>query len=174
MSATVSVQTRGGSTVIVDAQDGHLLEEYTWCHRPSKRGAVLAWNKGIGGTVFLHQLIIAADKGMVIDHRNGNVCDNRRSNLRVCKQRDNARNMRAVRNKSCAFKGVARTNGVKQFRAYIWLDGKQKHLGSFDTQEEAAHVYDAAARFHFGEFCCVNFPQFQERSAIHDEVPCAE
>jgi hypothetical protein len=49
-------------------------------------------------------------------------------------------------------KGVSQQNaGSKLFYARIKLGGKQRYLGSFETVEEAATAYDAAARELFGE-----------------------
>ena len=165
----ITQTTAGGSDIKVDLEDAHILMERSWCHSPTS-GAVVAWDVSQKhNTSSLHRRIMNPKTGDVVDHKNGDVTDNRRSNLRVCSQKRNAWNMAMQKNKSVQFKGVALTASGK-FRAYIWLDGKQRHLGSFETPVEAAKKYDAAAREHFSEFCCVNFPRAGERSAFHDEV----
>ena len=168
MSEAYSVRVAGGSVVTVDAEDSAILSQYSWCHCP-KSTAVTAYNKGVGGNIRLHRLILQAPAGMLVDHRNGDVCDNRRSNLRVCNSNENQRNKRAVPGGGSRFKGVALMKNSNKFRAYIFVSRKQKHLGLFATEEEAARAYDAAARLHFGEFCCVNYPQGRERSALHTQ-----
>ena len=45
-----------------------------------------------------------------------------------------------------------------RFEAHIWNNGKQVHLGSFTTQEQAAHAYDAAALKMRGWGAETNFP----------------
>jgi hypothetical protein len=49
-------------------------------------------------------------------------------------------------------KGVRRDRG--RFRAEISIDRKRTNIGTFDTPEEAADAYRAAAIEHHGEFAC--------------------
>jgi hypothetical protein len=88
-----------------------------------------------------------------IDHVNGDSSDCRIANLRSCTPRQNSRNRRG--------RGAGGLKGVTQptqgrWRAMIYLDGKNTHLGFFGTKEEAAAAYDAVARRHFGEFARLN------------------
>jgi hypothetical protein len=41
------------------------------------------------------------------------------------------------------------------------VEGKEIHLGLFDTQEEAARVYDVAAKRYYKEFACLNFDELE-------------
>jgi AP2 domain len=56
------------------------------------------------------------------------------------------------------FKGVCITRAGK-WRAVIYIGRKQKYLGVYDTEEEAAHAYDASSIIHFGPEAKRNFMQ---------------
>ena len=107
--------------------------------------------------VYLHRLIMEPPDGMVVDHRNGNGLDCRRSNMRVCTHQENMRNRR----KTCGlsqFKGVSRHKWTGRWCADVNVDDKTIHLGLFDSEENAARAYDEAAQKHHGDFARLNFP----------------
>lgn len=60
-------------------------------------------------------------------------------------------------NKS-GFKGVFFSNAASKWTCQIKLEGKPKHLGLFQTPEEAAVAYDQAAFAAWGSDCYLNFP----------------
>jgi hypothetical protein len=60
------------------------------------------------------------------------------------------------------FRGVSLTHG--KFDAAIWAEGRMQHLGAFETAEEAARAYDAAARKLGKPADTLNFPN----DAAHD------
>lgn len=118
----------------------------------------------MGGTTRMHRAIIDAPNGMVVDHINGDSLDNRRSNLRLATSQENNRNAKKAAGKmrvmSSQYKGLSRVkDGLrsKKWRAMLAIDRKRIHLGHFNTEEEAARAYDAAAKEHFGEFARLNF-----------------
>jgi len=86
-----------------------------------------------------------------IDHINGIRSDNRMVNLRDVSHSMNLQNRRVSQknNKSSGLLGVSFENSLNKFRARISINGKQKHLGLFDTKEEAHQAYLIAKReFH--------------------------
>lgn len=150
-----------GRVALLDDRDAGLLDLGTWCVLRSDqiddRFYVHAF---IGGrTVYLHRLILHAPPGITVDHRNGDGLDNQRSNLRFASRGQNNAN-RKVRN-STGFRGVEKIG--RRFSASISQPrtpgvGKALRLGRFDSAEEAARAYDAAAVDRFGEFARLNFP----------------
>lgn len=91
----------------------------------------------------------------VVDHVNGVRDDNRICNLRGATRDENARNNR--RNLSgTGYKGVIRATKTDRWEARIKVSGRQSHIGTFDTAEDAARAYDAAAVRLHGEFSVTN------------------
>ena len=89
-----------------------------------------------------------------IDHRNKNMADNRWGNLREATASQNAANKSMLPANKEGAKGVVKVTrfGVAKFEARIRVDGKQLHLGRFDTRQEAHAAYCNAAEKHFGVF----------------------
>ena len=109
---------------------------------------------GIGGHNYLaHQLAWLYMKGQTlprIDHRDNDRSNNRWRNLRPATRSQNAFNQqRSIRNAS-GFKGVSLFRG--RYRAMIKVAGKSKHIGVFDTAEQAHAAYMVEATKHAGEY----------------------
>jgi hypothetical protein len=87
-----------------------------------------------------------------IDHINGVRNDNRIANLRNVTNKINCQNQRiGVRRNVTGLIGVhvsPRALPDKRYRAKLWVDGKQIHLGGYPTPEEAHAAYVAAKREH--------------------------
>jgi hypothetical protein len=102
-----------------------------------------------------------------IDHVDGDKTNNRLCNLRLATTSQNNANRPVHKNNKCGFKGVALYRG--KWRSQIQVDGKNHHLGYFDTAEEAHAAYVAAAEKHFGRFA--RRPTARSASNIVSEDP---
>lgn len=155
-----------GMYSIVDAGFYDHLMQWRWSVLECKNKTIAYYalrhaNKSDLGSrenIFMHQQIMSAGV-MEVDHKNRNGLDNRRSNLRLCTQSQNIGNTRVRKNTKTGFKGVSPQSLGSKFVAKINIDNVQTYLGSFDTPEEAAHVYDRAALEKWGEFAWLNFPE---------------
>lgn len=87
-----------------------------------------------------------------LDHKNGIRDDNRFDNLREATHAQNNQNKPAQSNNKSGHKGVHRHSQNPKWVSQIRVDGKRRNLGSFDTVEEAAAAYNAAAKALQKEF----------------------
>ena len=104
----------------------------------------------------------------LLDHINGVRADNRIENLRPASHRENSRNRKPYKSFSSRHKGVHWRKCDSRWISQIkYSKGKQKHLGSYTSEEEAARAYDKAARELFGEYAYLNFPDEHEQGALN-------
>ena len=88
-----------------------------------------------------------------VDHEDVNPSNNRWKNLREATGAQNSANRKVQTNNRLGLKGVRERNG--RYLASISIKGKARHLGCFDTPQEASDAYAAAARKEFGDYACV-------------------
>lgn len=102
--------------------------------------------------VFMHREIMGAARTSFGDHRNGNTLDNRPRNLRPATRSENCRNRKKNKNNTSGYKGVSLNRKTGKYIATIFLNGKNRSLGSFVDPKDAHAAYCAAAKLHYGEF----------------------
>jgi hypothetical protein len=144
-----------GKFALVDDEDYEELMKYKWLG--NKQGYAVSQKRKYSKTTatYIHRLIMDAPKGLVVDHINHDKLDNRKINLRICTQSENMANMNKISGAS-KFKGVFFTRNSKKPYAKICYNYKQIHLGTFDTELEAAQAYNTKALELFGEFAHIN------------------
>ena len=144
----------------IDTADYPLIEKYHWQATKFPKSRTMYATTSVGEqTVYMHRILIAGVEK--VDHRDLNGLNNCRSNLRRATQSQQMantgkRSLRRGMNPTSKYKGVHWDKQRVTFRAVIHLLGKTVYLGRFDSEIEAARVYNEAAKKHFGEFARLN------------------
>jgi len=99
-----------------------------------------------------------------IDHKDRNKLNNLKDNLRIVTESQNQQNREVQSNNMIGLKGVNWHVRNEKWVAQIGINGNQEHLGYFDTAEDAARAYNAAAIYYFGEFAVLNIIPEGEQS----------
>lgn len=87
-----------------------------------------------------------------IDHRDLDPSNNRWANLRAANHSENGCNKAKPANNTSGFKGVYWDRWSGRWKAQIKVGGRRRHIGRYDTREEAAAAYRVKARDLHGEF----------------------
>lgn len=145
-----------GKYAIVDDEDFEYLNQWKWYY--NKGYACRNVNKGlINGTKkiiveAMHRRILGIQDSREIDHIDCDKLNNQRSNLRYCSSQENKWNRPRFKNNTSGYKGVFWHKRVNKFMAAICINYKLKHIGYFDTAEEAAIAYKKEAEKNHGDF----------------------
>lgn len=110
----------------------------------------------------MHRLIVdrilVAERGYglesweEVDHVNCNGLDNRRNNLRVANNWEQAANTPLRSTNKSGLKGVSWNKQRKKWQANICAKGRKYHLGFFDDKYEAKQAYDYEALIYHDRF----------------------
>lgn len=91
-----------------------------------------------------------------IDHKNRDRSDNRICNLRPATHSLNESNKATKIGCASKFRGVSAHHSSGMWRARIKVNGKERRLGLFRNEVDAATAYNEAAIVAFGEFAVLN------------------
>jgi len=123
-------------------------------------GKVAGWDNGrgyikieINSRAFrAHRLAFLYMEGSLpandVDHINGAKDDNRWTNLRHVTHGENMRNQRKRANRLSDCMGVSWAKRQCQWVAYIYINSRRVHLGSFDIYDDAVNVRKRAEVTH--------------------------
>lgn len=143
----IPLHGRGGivrAHSLVDVQDRDLVAQRRWYLRADGYAASTS-----RPTAYLHRFLFGLEKGdrREVDHINCDRLDNRRSNLRIISKQQNCQNRRQTRGSS-RFRGVCWDSTHRLWQASIVIDRKQRTLGYFHDEVEAARIAEAARIQH--------------------------
>jgi hypothetical protein len=133
----------------------HLAGSVAGSIRNDKRYIEVRYN---GKFYMAHRLVFLWMTGRyptnVVDHINRDGLDNRWCNLREATHTQNVANQKLRITNKLGLKGVIAKEryGIVKYEACIRVAGKRKHLGRFNTAQEAHQAYIRAAEEAHGEF----------------------
>lgn len=92
--------------------------------------------------ILFHRWLMGNPQGMVIDHKNHNTLDNRRSeNLRIVTNAENQQNRnRSNSNNSTGIRGVYKHG--KRFKAMVRINKEQITIGHFENIDDATEAVE--------------------------------
>lgn len=135
-----------GKVALVDDEDFEQLNQFKWS--ACKNGNTFYATNNFHNTLYnfiysLHRLILLSPDfpapGKTVDHIDGNGLNNQKSNLRIVTHRQNMQNLHIKT--TSKYPGVSWHNASKKWQAAIMIEGKQFHLGIFDSEEKAYEAY---------------------------------
>lgn len=147
----------------ISIEDVDLVKGYHW--GKDGRGYVRTSGGCKRGTaLYMHKLLCPVRKGYSVDHKNRDILDNRRSNLREATPHMQSMN-RVVhsfksKNRTSDYKGVCLVNRIKgkpwQYALYSTSISGGRIYGYVATEKEAALKYNKLAKKYHGELAVLN------------------
>ncbi len=156
-----------GKFAIVNDEDFEEVSKYKWhaIKSPCTYYAQTSVHLGKGKdnkykikNISMHRFILIPEQSEDVDHRDGNGLNNTRGNLRTCTNSQNHANMKPQRGGTSKYKGVCWYKTRGKWVTKIMFNYKNKTLGYYTNEIEAAKAYDQKAKELFGEFARTNFP----------------
>lgn len=91
-----------------------------------------------------------------VDHTDRDKLNDKINNLRASTKSQNCQNKSSHKNSASKYLGVHQNNSHTKWKACIYVNGKNMHLGTFETDVLAALAYNEAAKKYHGEFASLN------------------
>jgi predicted GIY-YIG superfamily endonuclease len=156
-----------GKVAIIDAEDIDLVSKPSWFFN-SNGYAVAKIN---GKMVSMHRWLLGLTNcSQLCDHLNGNKLDNRKSNLKVCTQAENLRNI-AKCNSISGYRGLRYTpKQAKHWNLYLKIGNKDLSLGLYANTAIPSLLFDCIQVWISNELECavssrvLNFPDIVEQT----------
>lgn len=144
----VTMYTQKDEPFYIDLEDLDKVKNICWYKNKHGYIAGLYNNK----IVLIHRFILDTPDDLLVDHRNHNTSDNRKSNLRIATRTQNNINVKLRTDSSSGVTGVNWNKESSQWVVRIGVNKKRIYLGQFDTLEEAIAIRKEAEEKYFGEW----------------------
>jgi len=118
---------------MVDEDDYQKVSKYKWHMHTGGYAVTKVKNKSL----YMHRIIMNAQKGIEIDHINNNKLDNRKENLRAVSRSINMRNRFGHKDSNSQLLGVSFKKDKQKWQARIYVEGKHIHIGYFNNPLDA-------------------------------------
>lgn len=145
---------------LIDRDDYEKCKNIRW--RLAEHKGALDYKDVQGGSphnntlISLHRYIMDDPKGFTVDHKNGDTLDNRKSNLRLCSQKENVRNKTKLQNNNTSGITGVYKDGKKEHKtnwiAEIRLDDAKIYIAAYVDLEDAVYARYIAEHLLFKEF----------------------
>lgn len=142
---------RNGLCITVDTEDYERVKVPGWNLSTNKSTIAATINKK---RWTIGRFILDYSGPLTVDHKDRNICNNSKSNLRLCTLQQQQMNRGPIKGKR--FKGVYK----HKYGWQTYLDKNNYHHngGIHSTEEGAARAYDKLAAKYFKEYAYLNFP----------------
>ncbi len=132
-----------------------------WCLNSSNYVITFWIDNDIQQAEYLHEAIIQlsgqiVQPGEEIDHKDRDKLNCLEENLRICSHSQNKQNVKKRKNNTSGQKGVYWYKQTRKWKAQIGNHGEIIPLGYFNTIEDTARAYNAAAIKLHGKFAVLN------------------
>ena len=152
--------TLEGEEFYFDLDDYDKIKDYCW-HKNVSGYIVTTINNDI--CLYMHVYLMDKNKyknknsnkiknKIIVDHIDRDKINNRKNNLRICRQYENSINRSIQSNNTSGIVGVNWDSRVKKWRAYIGYDKQSVELGHFNNIEDAIEARFKAEREHHKEY----------------------
>lgn len=119
----------------IDLEDYEKIKNISWYE--ANTGYIMHKDKKV---IQLHRFITNCPKDKVVDHINHNVKDNRKSNLRICNQKENSQNRIITKHGALNEKGITYIKDKDSIYYIVQIGGKYR--GCFKDLEKAKECRD--------------------------------
>ena len=152
----LSTKKWGDLSIFIDAEDLDKVLSQGWYIR-KPRHIFYCYSVGKGEKLYsLHRFILNFPNHRIIDHKDGNGLNNRKSNLRLATPSQNGANSSPSSKKKVNWKGVSYLQKKKLYLVQAGKDGVVKNFGLFKNPLLAAARYNEIAIEYHGEFARLN------------------
>lgn len=148
----ILVYLDNGNNFIIDIENWDIIKEYKW--RENDEGYI--YSSPNNKKIYVHRIIMGLNNYKIdkitVDHINRNKKDNRKENLRLATKVQNKRNGNIRKDNISGIIGVHIYKPYNKYHSFIAINTMDKHLGYFDSFEDAIIARLKAEKFYFGEF----------------------
>jgi hypothetical protein len=128
-----------GYQILIDNEDLEKIKKYRW--RVDKSTGYI-YSDFLGKKIYLHRYIMDVHNeqgtGLVIDHINRDIRDNRKENLRIVTHAQNLRNLSILSNSNTGYRNIYKKG--HKFCLMSNYDGRVTYFGTYSSIQEALNA----------------------------------